>query len=340
MNETRSGEPPRRAAALAAVLLTLSIASSCRCPGAPPTGATPSPVPPTAAAPPTAAPAGGGLGTLHAWANPLGVAGQFADHTWATSYDAPSTCAPGPEYWYSWGSCHATGASTTARELGRAPADLGVARCICRPDVESYAFVEGDPAHGGIDFYGITGVCHQLSNRILFATAVGGAEPLTVKDAHGYPVSRFVYGTYGSNPSEWDARKTRCLAAAAAAAATAPTPAAAMMRMAAPTMSLDDDLKAMFDERFHADYSRASFEQIRQLRSEFFDQKRQLDRGTIGRRIPRRRYAEQVNELLNAYLARAAGILGERDYRTLFGIPPGERIGLVDPEVAARSEPR
>lgn len=241
-----------------------------------------------------------------------------------------------PEYWYSWGSCHTTGAGTTARELGRAPADLGVARCICQPDVESYRFVSDDPAHGGVDFYGINGVCHQLSNRILFATAVGGADPLTVSDAHGYPVSRFVYGTYGSDTDRWTARKTRCLALVSAA----PTPAAAMMRMASTTMSLDEDLRAMFDERFRGDYSRAKFEQILALRREFFARKQPLDRATFSRRLPRRQYADQINDLLNAHLERAAGILGEREYRTLFGIPPGQRIGLVDPEVAARSEPQ
>jgi hypothetical protein len=339
MHETDPGKRPRRIAALTGVLLALSIVSSCRCPGGPPRGVTPpsAPAPPsTAAAPPTATPTSDGLGTLHAWANPLGVAGQFADHTWATSYDAPSSCAPGPEYWYSWGSCHATGSGTTARELGRAPADLGVARCICQPDLESYRFVAGDPAHGGIDFYGISGVCHQLSNRILFATALGGADPLTVSGAHAYPVSRFVYGTYGSDTAEWAARKTRCLAAAAAA----PTPAAAMMRMASTTMTLDDDLKAMFGEQFHRDYSRTAFEQIRQLRRTFFDEKQRLDRATMSRRLLHRQYAQQVNDLLNAYLLRAAGILGDRGYRTLFGIPPGERVDLVDPDVAARSELR
>src|SRR5436309_1110009 len=141
MNENDARTRPRRTTALAAFLLALSIASSCRCPAAPPGGTTPSPAPappPTATSPPTGTPTTGSVGTLFAWENPLGVAGQFADHTWATSYDPPSTCAPRPEYWYSWGSCHATGPGTTARELGHAPADLGVSACICQPDVESY----------------------------------------------------------------------------------------------------------------------------------------------------------------------------------------------------------
>jgi hypothetical protein len=33
-----------------------------------------------------------------------------------------------------------------------------------------------------------------------------------------------------------------------------------------------------------------------------------------------------------------AGVLGDGKYRELFGVPPREPIGLVDPEIAARSE--
>jgi hypothetical protein len=340
MEQTGVGYRPRRLAVLVAFLLALSIASSCSCPNGPGDDVTPGPSPaqpPSPAASPAVTPIAGGLGTLYAWANPLAVVGQFADHTWATSYDAPGTCAPQPRYWFSWGSCHATGPDTTGRALGSAPADLGLARCICEPDVESYSYTAEDPAHGGIDYYGISGVCHQLSNRILFSTSVGGADPLTVKGAHGYRISRWAYGTYGPDTAEWAARKSRCLAAAAAAS---PTPAAAMMRMASPTMTLDEDLRAMFGEQFHGDYSRASFEQVLTLRRSFLQDKQRLDRDTLSGRLPRRQYAQQVNELLNGYLVQLAGVLGDGNYRTLFGVPPREPIGLVDPEIAARSEPQ
>ena len=317
-----------------ALLLSLSIAGGCNCPGGPGADVTPSgtAVPASTPAPTPAA----GPGMLYAWANPLGGAGsplRHADHTMVTSYAAPSACLPPSLYWYSWGSCHATGPGTTARLLGSGPANLDVARCLCEPDVESYRYAAGEPAHGGIDYYGVTGVCHQLSNRILFAATSGGPEPLTVSDAHGYWVSRFLYGTYGANPGEWTERKTRCLAAAVGA------PPAPMMA-AARTLTLDEDLAAMFDERFRRKYVQDALSRVRELRRSLLAEKKALDDAVTTGRIPPRRHAEQVNELLNANLARVAEGLGPSDYRTLFALAPGQPIVLVDPDIAARAEAR
>src|SRR5688572_3137434 len=105
----------------ACALLSFAIAAGCNCPGGNGGAVTPvaSPAPPPTAATPT--PAAGG-GTLYAWANPLGGGGsplRHADHTMVTSYASPSACAPPSLYWFSWGSCHATGAGTSARLLGQ-----------------------------------------------------------------------------------------------------------------------------------------------------------------------------------------------------------------------------
>jgi hypothetical protein len=142
-----------------------------------------------------------------------------------------------------------------------------------------------------------------------------------------------VYGTYGSDTAEWAKRKIRCLTAAAAA----PTSTTAMMRLASTTMILDEDLKAMFDEQFHKDYAKSTFEQIRELRRKFLEEKQQLDSETMNGRVSHGQYAENVNKLVNSYLVQAAGILGPGGYQVLFGLAPGERIGLVDPDIAARS---
>ena len=42
--------------------------------------------------------------------------------------------------------------------------------------------------------YGITGVCHQAANRILYATR---PQPATVQACRGYSVSEYAYGPYG-----------------------------------------------------------------------------------------------------------------------------------------------
>ena len=339
MAEKSRTERPRRLLPGIVLLLGVSIASNCRCRGSEdgstsndasyPPSATASPV----AAAVTASP--GETGVLYSWANPLSVGGtglDFADHTWVTSFDAPSTCPPHPEYWYSWGSCHGTGGETAARDLGRGPADLRVARCICQPDIEDFHPTGGNPAHGGIDLYGIQGVCHQLANRILYATAAAGTPPATVKKAHGYWFSRFLYGTYGANGNEWEARKLRCSAVAGAEA-----PAAARMATASPLVMLDQDLAAMFDERFHSDYSRAALAQIVDLRHQLLEEKAALDRQVRIAALPPSRFADQVNGLLNKYLRRVEEILGPAPYERLFGQPPGRPVGVVDPEIAARS---
>jgi len=348
MAENVRAARPRRLLPLTVLVLGVAIASNCRCREShdettPAELTSPTAVAPSATAVPvgtTVTPSPTGAGVLYSWANPLSVVEiglDFADHTWVTSFDSPSTCPPHPEYWYSWGSCHGTGGGTTARDLTRGSADLRVARCICQPDVEDFHPTAGNLSHGGIDLYGIQGVCHQLANRILWATSAGGAPPATVDEAHGYGFSRFLYGTYGANANEWEARKARCTASVAG---PAPAPTAAMIAAASPIVLLDQDLAAMFQERLKGDYSRGALSQIVDLRHQLFARKALLDRRVRGGDLPPRQYADQVNELLNEYLPRVAEILGAAQYQRLFGQPPGRRVGVVDPEIAARSSYR
>ncbi len=326
---------PLRIAVAALLLGSCAIAAS-RCGGeGRKAGTTPSPIGSPTAAPRTPNP----TPTLYAWADPIAGGGQMrlADHTWVTTFDSPSACPPPADYWYSWGGCHSTGPLASARPLAHGPAELGVARCICQADVEDYRFLPEDPAHGGIDFYGISGVCHQLSNRILFASAAPGREPLTVEDAHGYFVSRFLFGTYGADAAEWSARKSRCLAPPPAAPAALGTPVAMAMAAAAPQATLDADLAAMLRRRLGPELSRSKMEAIRSLRASLLTRKALLDRELLrGIRSPRS-FAEEVNALVNRSLRQAAQILGRGDYQRLFGIPPEESIGVVDPAVAERS---
>ena len=279
---------------------------------------------------------------LHAWANPITIAGvRFADHTWVTEYEAPGQCPPQPGYWFSWGSCHATGPETTGRTIGAQAGNLAVARCICTPDLEDYAPTPGNPAHGGIDFYGISGVCHQLSNRILWATKSGGAAALTVGDAMGYGVSRFVYGTYGINAAEWGERILRCAAAAPPATpAPAGTPVAMAMALAPPALTPDADFAAMLAEKLGPELPREKVAQLRQIRVRLLQSKALLDRGVRSGRLPPTRFANGVNELVNRSLNEAAQVLTDAEYERLFGIPKGMQIGIVDPTVAEKSNYR
>ena len=319
---------------LVVAALALTVTSACKKEGPSPAPGGASPVPAVTVSPsPIPTP------TLHAWANPIEIAGvRFADHTWVTTYDAASQCPPPQAYWYSWGGCHGIGPGTSARPLATHAADLGVARCICAPDLEDYSPTPDNPAHGGIDLYGISGVCHQLSNRILWAATKGAGEPVTVDKALGYGVSRYVFGTYGINASEWQARILRC------APPTPPTPAAgtpvAMAMAVVPVRNLVADLEAMIQERLGGELPRAKAARVQQIRASLLASKAALDRAVRSGEIPPARFASGVNDLINQRLREAAEVLTPAEYERLYGIPPGMRIGIVDPTIAEKSSYR
>lgn len=131
--------------------------------------------------------------TFYAWADRARGIGLLAgDHTWVTTYEVVPACPPDAkdgDYWYCWGECHATPpVSSTARLLRQGPGSLDFARFIGRPnDAEESVGLR----------YGIDGVCHQMANRILFATGSDDREPLSVAGAAGYNLSVALFGVYG-----------------------------------------------------------------------------------------------------------------------------------------------
>jgi len=213
---------------------------------------------------------------------------------------------------------------------------MAIANCICTPDVHELV-PPNSTSHGGINLYGIDGVCHQLSNRILWATTKGAGDPLTVDGAKGYGASRWLFGTYGSNVSEWQSRIARCTAAAAAPTAAAGTPVAMAMHMAAAPRSLDADLDAMIREKLGPEFSRAKAERIRQVRARALSAKALLDRKVQSGQISGAAFAASVNELVDRGLHDTARVLTPDEYKKLFGLAPGEKIGVVDPKIAEQS---
>jgi hypothetical protein len=90
----------------------------------------------------------------------------WQDHTYVTS-----SCGL---VWQCWGGC--SGGTALSAALGSSI----VADCLSQPNSQA-----------GI-VYGITGVCHQTSNRILHSARV------TVVGCQGYNLSVFAYGVYGA----------------------------------------------------------------------------------------------------------------------------------------------
>jgi hypothetical protein len=56
--------------------------------------------------------------------------------------------------------------------------------------------------------------------------------------------------------------------------------------------------------------------------------------------MPPRQFAESVNDLVNRGLQDSAEVLTPDQYQKLFGVAPGEKIGVVDPAIAEQSRYR
>ncbi|EGR0594038.1 hypothetical protein FG071_19810 [Vibrio cholerae] len=104
------------------------------------------------------------------------ILGKVLDHTYVES-DAGD----------SW-PCN--GRNSGGEVVASGSCDLTIARCIGKNEV-------------GI-IYGITGVCHQMSNRVL---ASAGTQLPSVR---GYFLSSLLYGSHGIDGYEWQERKFVC----------------------------------------------------------------------------------------------------------------------------------
>lgn len=252
----------------------------------------------------------GQMGHLYAYANPLSAPLSFADHTWVTSYpERPKCPGPAPSYWYSTGDCHPSAKDHDPRPLGDGEGDAGMAQCIAEPDVSTF---DPGPATALIK-YGIDGVCHQIANRILAATGVNGKSPVTVSAAHGYWVSRFAFGEYGT-PAQWARLRSQCGLPAIGA------------------VGMHADLAAMA-ARVGADKYISILQAAQdQLRTRIVEIGRLAASGSI----PPRRVADEVNKAVNASLRGLAKNLGPEEFQRVFDWPAEQDIVLVRPDVAAR----
>jgi hypothetical protein len=249
---------------------------------------------------------------LYAWANPL--IGPLADHTWVTDYDKTPRCpAPPSAYWYSTGSCHPSGADNPPRPLARASANLAVAHCIATPDKSTF---QPGPATALI-VYGVDGVCHQICNRVLAATATAQRSQVTVAKANGYRISRFVYGTHGT-ASQWRTLQAQC------------KPVHPL------TFTPDEELSAMIGDAFGANLATAKQTALQTEHAALQGHVQALANDVMSGRIATgRQFANSVNEEVNKSLRRLAENLGKDDFEKFFEWPAGREIILVNPEIAA-----
>jgi len=271
-----------------------------------------------------------GLTTLYAWTVPAFTAGSPVDHTWVTTYDNRVNAYPtdaqvasaGQFYWYCWGSFHPKGGTPTIPDgfLGSQGGDPVLAQCLVQANADSRTT---SAARGTIFVYGVDGVCHQLANQVLYATGAGGAAPLTVSLARGYMASTFIYGTYGLQHTAW----TNKIATCSGARLTPPTDVRdAMMTGGTGGPSGPDDFEARAREVLGADDPKLL--DLLRLRS---DVHQFAARAWPGTGQPS---ADALNARNQHLLDEAARLLGPEKFKEIFGVSPGEKVDLVDPEIS------
>jgi hypothetical protein len=266
------------------------------------------------------------MSILIGYAIPTDIPG--ADHTYVTS-DSPAF------NWPCWGR------GSGGKKICEGEGDGDFANCLSRPN--SWAGI----------VYGVTGVCHQTANRILYPAKQ------IVLNARAYPVSVFVYGTYGTRnilaDIEWQERIKNCAANNAVNSSS--------KKETISKNNLEDiyiqkviDLYSEYEYMppglDHIEILKKDFEYLLEFRwgrktdSDIVSQvqKQQIDllkeKGKVvsdlfNGNISTERYVKKINDLVRDVLITLYKNLGKDKFEKVFDLPLLEKsFNLIDPNLA------
>lgn len=247
---------------------------------------------------------------LYAWVRPAFFSHNIVDHTWVTDFNLRTSTlgnlsavmAASRNYWFCHGDFYTNGVPQKPIVNNASPSHG--ARCLVQSNNKK--------ATGTIR-YGIDGVCHQISNQVLYPTKQ------KVEKARGYILSRAIFGEYGLRQDEWDLKLASC-------------------RM--PSMLRAQSLSTSL---FLLRRARILFGVVSTIPDELNVRLTDLrkDIGEIGLAVSVRNEsatdrAGRLNQRINGFLNVAADILEaqhlEGHYLRLFGFPPRVEVNLIDPE--------
>lgn len=267
-----------------------------------------------------------------------------ADHTYVTSSDG--------YIWPCWGR------SAGGKLISSGQGSSARANCLSQND-----------SHAGI-VYGVTGVCHQTSNRILSPAGI------TVSSASGYWASVLLYGVYGTHSApaliEWEIRKANCSRISGDRAIALPVRSAALAAASKPVAPQSAEERNFLDKinEMHAshvktmtvrgmgeikhpdflareldimaDYKLGKAKDPKQIKSlqsiqaDALKEKDELVLALNNRKINGEEYAGKVNDLLVTLLNKCSKNVSEDHYGKLFDVKPGAEFGIVDPKIMAK----
>ena len=230
---------------------------------------------------------------------------MFADHTYVTN-------DVGEKY-------PCGGRAAKGHQISMNIGDSNYADCLAKTDKSA-----------GIR-YGITGVCHQMANRILYPSNQ------LVSQAKGYRASKFVFGTYGRG--KWDERLScdPLFQGMIVSTGTLSTFDQRIRQLYAQINNepIPDDLhaqelKIMINTFLGETFSEESVDRLVQLQESLHTQineyVNQLELGDISAA----EYVNTINGSINQVLYKCKEFLGERDFFRLFGVELDPDQFLID----------
>lgn len=268
----------------------------------------------------------------------------LADHTYVT-------CAGG----YAW---RCWGRSAGGRIISTGTGSSAQANCISWPS-----------STAGL-IYGVTGVCHQTANRILWPAGI------TVSRAKGYWASFLAYGTYGTDVAAWLVRlgvcststgeipqcgtRARGPAAEREAAELPPdrkdralvrdikalylknvSPQEHKRRMtvrgATDLKTVGGETRLVMQHRLGRTVKAAKVKDIQTIQTDLISAKEEIGLRLHEGKIGGEELAQKMNVAVNKALKDCLKSLGRDDYTRLIELEPGEVINIVDPKIAAKA---
>jgi len=246
---------------------------------------------------------------LYVWRKRTPIVLYLSDHTWVTSYDLRvknytdinQVITAKENYWHCRGDFHSNGDF-----IGKVNYSSIYSTCLVTPNNPT-------SGTGSIIRYGIDGVCHQVSNQVLYRSK-DPFNNLRVDKARGYKLSSSIYETYGLNKKTWRQNKISCLQS------TFSTNQMSLLKIRANTFAKKHNINMNIIDNL--DKQRLAL--LLSLESE--------GTATKGLNESVNQRVEKMNLLINEYTLSASNSIDRDLYEHIFGIEPGVRIDLIDAE--------
>lgn len=208
--------------------------------------------------------------------------------------------------------------------------------------------ISQNKSHAGL-IYGITGVCHQTANRILFPAGC------IVSSAKNYWITSFIYGTYGIMP--WSSFINRVKSCSRfinqvsdfRVKETEHTPEKDYLSqinslyLESPSLYREQtllparELKITINYRLGADVSSKVIDLLVSHQTDLLSEKRNFDHAFYNKRLSPEKYSDSINYLAQSLLKKLTQSIGTSNYEKLFGLKPNESFYVIDPELMFNS---